>query len=141
MFNTSVDCYDKKYLEHFTGLLQAVDLTIDRLVKNPKPPVIVKAESTPRKRRSSAAEKPPRAERTPRKKKAVMTDGFGEGPRAWIFQANRQIYNIEKSIRNIPVMTWFIKQHIYKIKSGDKVYIWVTGKDGKREIREGVFIF
>ena len=27
-------------------------------------------------------------------------------------------------------MTWFVKQHIYKIKKDDKVYVWVTGKDG-----------
>jgi len=59
-------------------------------------------------------------------------DGFGEGSsRAWIFQANANIYDIETSLKHLKKMTWFVKQHIQKIKAGDRVYIWVSGKDGK----------
>lgn len=66
-----------------------------------------------------------------KKKKKDASDGYNSEPRSWIFQANNTLYDIESSVQTLKQMTWFVKQHIQKVKKGDKVYIWVSGKDGK----------
>jgi len=58
-------------------------------------------------------------------------DGYSETEnRYWIFQANPSLYDVVSSVRNLPDMTWFVKQHINRIRKGDKVFVWEAGKDG-----------
>lgn len=45
----------------------------------------------------------------------------------WIFQGNPNIYNIIEALRDGNLKTFFVKTHKDKIKSGDKVILWVTG--------------
>ena len=45
----------------------------------------------------------------------------------WVFQGNPKIYNIISALNNNAVTTWSIKSHLDKIKSGDKIILWVTG--------------
>lgn len=73
-----------------------------------------------------------------KKKKKDVSDGYHSEPRSWIFQANNALYDIESSVQTLPQMTWFVKQHIQKVKKGDKVYIWVSGKDG---VYEDILLF
>lgn len=57
-------------------------------------------------------------------------DGYGESDqRYWIFQANPQLYDINSSVKMLPDMTWFVKQHINRIRKGDRVFIWESGKN------------
>eukprot|EP01122_Echinamoeba_exundans_P014106 TRINITY_DN6326_c0_g2_i1.p1 TRINITY_DN6326_c0_g2~~TRINITY_DN6326_c0_g2_i1.p1 ORF type:complete len:1781 (+),score=346.10 TRINITY_DN6326_c0_g2_i1:770-5344(+) len=57
-------------------------------------------------------------------------DGYSENDyRYWIFQANPQLYDINSSIKMLPDMTWFVKQHINRIRKGDRVFIWESGKN------------
>lgn len=50
-------------------------------------------------------------------------------PKAWIFQANPKFYNIELAVKKIKTITWSISKYKDKIKTGDKAYIWISGKD------------
>jgi hypothetical protein len=57
-------------------------------------------------------------------------DGYAEKEsRYWIFQANPQLYDIYASVMGLPDMTWFVKQHINRIRNNDKVFIWESGKN------------
>lgn len=57
-------------------------------------------------------------------------DGYSEHDyRYWIFQANPQLYDINSSVKMLPDMTWFVKQHINRIRKGDRVFIWESGKN------------
>jgi hypothetical protein len=57
-------------------------------------------------------------------------DGYSENDyRYWIFQANPQLYDINSSVKMLPDMTWFVKQHINRIRKGDRVFIWESGKN------------
>lgn len=47
----------------------------------------------------------------------------------WIFQANPRIYDIEKAVKNIDDMSWPISRYKDRIRIGDKVFIWVAGKE------------
>lgn len=46
----------------------------------------------------------------------------------WIFQANPNKYHIEKSLRNESEELWNLNQHAKKVKVGDRVLIWLSGK-------------
>lgn len=52
-----------------------------------------------------------------------------EEKRYWIFQGNPKIYDIVSSLQDNALTTWSIKAHEDKIKIGDKVILWVTGKE------------
>ncbi len=132
------DPSDIKMLQHFASILLGVDMAVDLVYQNPKG--IVKPEPLlsgnahrgivkHRKASKKGAGRPHHVSRRARKKK-YDNSNTNEGPRSWIFQANSRFYDIEASVRSLSKMTWFIKQHIYKIKIGDKVYIWISGKDG-----------
>ena len=54
---------------------------------------------------------------------------FDEAP-AWIFQGNLQYYDIVGAIENLGMLTWAVNQYKSKIKSGDRVYIWLSGSEG-----------
>ena len=46
----------------------------------------------------------------------------------WIFQANPAHYNIAQSLSNEGTELWNCMQHAAKIKTGDRVLIWISGK-------------
>jgi hypothetical protein len=121
IFTSLPSVEEKKYTQHFSGLLMAVDMAVDKVIKgNSKPsPLTATVTSTSTSKAKEKKQKKKRKANEPR-----------DGPRSWIFQANSKFYDIDTSVRKLKRMTWFIKQHIYKIKAGDKAYIWVSGKDG-----------
>lgn len=47
----------------------------------------------------------------------------------WVFQGNPKIYNIVDSLKDKKLTTWSVKAHEDKIKVGDKIILWVTGKE------------
>ena len=47
----------------------------------------------------------------------------------WIFQGNPAVFNIEKALRDEILTDWTVSAHKDKIKVGDKVILWVTGKN------------
>lgn len=46
----------------------------------------------------------------------------------WVFQGNPKIYDVYSALKDNAVKTWNVKAHKDKIKIGDKVILWVTGK-------------
>jgi hypothetical protein len=46
----------------------------------------------------------------------------------WIFQGNPAVFDIEKALREQILNDWTVSAHKDKIKVGDKVILWVTGK-------------
>jgi len=47
----------------------------------------------------------------------------------WIFQGSPKIYDVVGSLKDEALKSWSIKAHKDKIKIGDKIIIWVTGKN------------
>jgi hypothetical protein len=47
----------------------------------------------------------------------------------WIFQANPVFYDIRTSLKNLKEMTWVVRQNQSRIRSGDRIFIWESGKD------------
>lgn len=47
----------------------------------------------------------------------------------WIFQANPAKYRIEESLRVERSEYWNLNQHADSVHSGDRVLIWISGKD------------
>lgn len=47
----------------------------------------------------------------------------------WVFQGNPKQYNFEDAIKQDALKTWTVTAHKDKIKEGDKVIIWLSGKD------------
>lgn len=47
----------------------------------------------------------------------------------WIFQGNPKIYNVVDSLKDSMLTTWSVKAHEDKIRVGDKIILWVTGKE------------
>jgi hypothetical protein len=50
-------------------------------------------------------------------------------PRAWIFQANPTLYDLESALQTLTELTWLVRQHKDDIKQGDTVYLWEGGSD------------
>lgn len=47
----------------------------------------------------------------------------------WVFQGNPNIYDIVSSLNDKKLSTWSVKAHQDKMQIGDKIILWVTGKD------------
>ena len=47
----------------------------------------------------------------------------------WIFQGNPNVFDFEKAIRENLLHDWTVSAHKDKIKVGDKVILWITGKN------------
>lgn len=47
----------------------------------------------------------------------------------WVFQGNPKNYNVIGALNDNLLSTWSVKAHEDKIKVGDKIILWVTGKD------------
>lgn len=51
-----------------------------------------------------------------------------DGRATWIFQANPGVYDIHTSLAVEAEEFWNCNQHYRKIKAGDRVLIWISGK-------------
>jgi hypothetical protein len=49
--------------------------------------------------------------------------------RAWIFQANPRIYDVDGALRSLSQDDWLVRQHRREIHEGDRAYIWRSGDD------------
>ncbi|CAN5779016.1 hypothetical protein BH10BAC2_BH10BAC2_40360 [soil metagenome] len=47
----------------------------------------------------------------------------------WIFQGNPNVFDFETAIRNSLLEDWTVSAHKDKIKIGDKVILWISGKN------------
>ncbi len=47
----------------------------------------------------------------------------------WVFQGNPKIYDIVGALNDNELNAWRVKAHEDKIKQGDKIILWVTGKE------------
>jgi hypothetical protein len=47
----------------------------------------------------------------------------------WIFQANPALYDINTSLKHLKHMTWVVRQNQSRIRKGDRVFVWESGKD------------
>lgn len=47
----------------------------------------------------------------------------------WIFQGNPEVYDVENALISDTLVDWTVTAHKEKIKIGDKVILWVTGKN------------
>lgn len=48
----------------------------------------------------------------------------------WIFQGSPDVFDVVKSLKDGVLKTWSVKAHKSKITTGDKVILWLTGKEG-----------
>jgi EVE domain len=63
---------------------------------------------------------------TPQATIAPAASSLGQ-PRAWVFQANPTLYDLQGALRALTDLTWLVKQHKNDIKEGDTVYLWEGG--------------
>lgn len=54
----------------------------------------------------------------------------GQPSRAWIFQANPELYKIRDALRTLSEQTWLVAQHGARIHPGDRVFLWESGSEG-----------
>ena len=47
----------------------------------------------------------------------------------WVFQGNPDIYDIVGALKELAVTNWRVASHDKVIKKGDKIILWVTGKE------------
>lgn len=47
----------------------------------------------------------------------------------WVFQGNPKVYDFVGTIKNNGIDRWTISAHINRIKTGDKVIVWITGSN------------
>lgn len=50
-------------------------------------------------------------------------------PSAWIFQANPDVYDIDRAVESLEVIHWRAPQHTYQISPGDDGLIWRAGEE------------
>lgn len=51
-----------------------------------------------------------------------------EPRQSWIFQSNPKYYDIIEALKQLDDFCWSVNQHKNKIRKGDRVYLWVSGK-------------
>src|SRR6185437_15343013 len=49
--------------------------------------------------------------------------------RAWIFQANPTLYDVRGALKALKVDTWLVSRYDDEIRTGDRVYLWESGKE------------
>jgi MoxR-like ATPase len=47
----------------------------------------------------------------------------------WLFQANPDIFDIERAISEEPELTWVVRQYRKEVHQGDRVYLWRSGSE------------
>jgi hypothetical protein len=52
----------------------------------------------------------------------------GQSPNYWIFQGNPKVFDFKTALREEILSDWTVSAHKDKIKAGDKVILWITGK-------------
>jgi hypothetical protein len=57
-----------------------------------------------------------------------LVDGGG-AKRTWIFQANPEMFDVRRAIRDLPELSWTIRQHTDEVRVGDTVYLWESGAE------------
>lgn len=48
-------------------------------------------------------------------------------PAAWIFQADPDIWDLEAALLELTRVRWLVRQHERRIRTGDPVFMWVSG--------------
>lgn len=61
--------------------------------------------------------------------KAWEWNNHQKHPNYWIFQGNPNIFDFESALKNNEVNDWTVSAHKDKIREGDKVILWITGKE------------
>lgn len=56
-------------------------------------------------------------------------DGKAKESRAWLFQANPTLFDLNSAIEQLKEMTWLANQHADEIQAGDRVFLWQSGKE------------
>lgn len=60
----------------------------------------------------------------------LVEGGYNPGDQCyWIFQANPSFYDINTSLKHLRHMTWVVRQNQSRIRKGDRVFVWESGKD------------
>ncbi len=61
----------------------------------------------------------------------INSDGthVPEGPKAWVFQANPRLYDIDAAVRALSEMTWTVSAYKDQIAVGDEVFVWRSGPE------------
>lgn len=49
--------------------------------------------------------------------------------KVWLFQANPDIFDIDRAISEVPELTWVVRQYRNDIRKGDRVYLWRSGPE------------
>lgn len=52
-----------------------------------------------------------------------------EAAAVWLFQANPDIFDIDRALSEEPEMTWVVRQYAKEVAKGDRVYLWRSGPD------------
>ncbi len=47
----------------------------------------------------------------------------------WLFQANPEIFDIDRAISEEPELTWVVRQYRKHVREGDRVYLWRSGAE------------
>lgn len=55
----------------------------------------------------------------------------GRKPRSWIFQANPKYFDLPNALKSIRILRWRANQFKDEIRSGDDVYMWLSGDDAR----------
>lgn len=60
----------------------------------------------------------------------TQDDAASATTNAWIFQANPKYYDLETSLAQLQEQEWQVSQHADKIKPGNTVFLWLSGRGG-----------
>src|SRR5262249_47553829 len=52
-----------------------------------------------------------------------------DGRRAWMFQANPTLFDLQGALQTLTNLSWLVRQHGNHIEQGDTVYLWDGGSD------------
>lgn len=53
---------------------------------------------------------------------------LSDHPQSWIFQGNPDIYDIVEATKHLRQLSWDVNQHKTLMHKGDRVFLWVSGK-------------
>lgn len=58
-----------------------------------------------------------------------VESGGDPAEHVWLFQANPAKYDIDRALRERDEITWVVRQYTNDVASGDRVYVWRSGKE------------
>jgi len=61
---------------------------------------------------------------------ATMHAGGNQKQRSWIFQANPNYFDLTNALKHVRIFRWRVNQFKDQIRSGDDVYMWLSGDHG-----------